>query len=98
MSVRRTPALITLALAALALAGCRRSPPPVVEVDAVVLLNDQPLPNALVEFVPDLKHFGAEMNSTGVTDEKGRVRLVCASGQQPGAVAGKHHVLVTEAP
>src|SRR5262245_27963016 len=79
-------------------AGCARVPPPVTEVEGVVLLDKQPLPNAYVEFVPELEHFGAELNSRGITDEQGRFQLVCAQRQQPGAVVAKHRVVVLEAP
>jgi len=64
----------------------------------VVLLNGQPLPNAYVEFVPQLSDFGAELNSTGTTDEKGQFRLICNEKKQPGAVVAKHRVLVTNPP
>lgn len=77
-------------------AGCAKVPPPVTVVEGVVLLNDQPLPMAQVEFVPDLKDFGAELNSTAVTDEKGRFSLTCNLKSQPGAVVAKHWVLVTD--
>ncbi len=78
--------------------GCAKTPPPVTDVGGIVLLDGQPLPNARVEFIPQLADFGAELNSGGVTDEKGRFRLTCSEKQQPGAVVGKHRVLVTEAP
>jgi hypothetical protein len=95
-----TRALAALALlAAVAVGGCGAgAPPPVTEVEGTVLLDSKPLPNAQVEFVPQLKKYGAEMNSIGVTDENGRYRLTCNFKQQPGAVVGKHWVLVTEAP
>jgi hypothetical protein len=86
----------TLALAAFV--GCTHTPPPVTEVEGVVLLNEIPLPKAHVEFVPDLQHFGAEMNSIGATDEKGKFQLTCHFKSQPGAVVGKHRVVVTEVP
>src|SRR5262249_20609279 len=63
-----------------------------------VLLDGKPLPKAQVEFIPDLRHFGAETNSRGVTDDAGHFRLTCLYNQQPGAVVAKHHVVVTEAP
>jgi hypothetical protein len=84
--------------AALALPGCRRVPPPVTDAEGTVLLDGKPLPQAQVEFVPELTHFGAEMNSTAVTDDQGHFHLTCAYNQQPGATVGKHHVLVTEPP
>src|SRR5947209_426150 len=88
-----------LALAAvLAAAGCAKGPPPVTEVEGIVLLNDRPLPQAQVEFVPDLSYYGAEMNSTAVTDEKGHFRLTCNFKGQSGAVVAKHRVLVTDPP
>ncbi len=82
----------------LALNGCTRTPPPVTEVEGVVLLDCKPLPQAKVEFIPELAHFGAEMNSTGITDDQGHFSLTCTYKSQPGATVGKHHVLITEAP
>ena len=75
--------------------GCAKSPPGVVEVSGVVLLDGQPLPKAKVEFVPQLKDFGAEYNSVGITDDKGRFTLTCGN-QKSGAVVGKHLVLITD--
>lgn len=91
---RRT-LLTGLALALLA-PGCSTKPPAVVPVEGVVTLDGVPLPRAHVEFVPDLKDFGAEYNSSAVTDENGRFTLVCALGGQPGAAVATHKVLVTE--
>jgi hypothetical protein len=85
-----------LGLAALLAAGCSKAPPPVVEVTGVVLIDGQPLPRAKVEFIPQLKGFGADQNSSAVTDDQGRFTLMYQFGTQPGAVAGLHHVLVTE--
>jgi hypothetical protein len=70
----------------------------VVPVQGTVTLNGKPLPKASVTFVPQLDHFGAESNSTAVTDENGRFTLTCAYNDQPGAIVGKHVVLVTESP
>jgi hypothetical protein len=96
--LRRDVLLLALALV-LALGGCGKpSPPPVTDAEVVVLLNGEPLSSALVQFVPMLEHYGAEMNSQGITDNKGRAQLVCAQKQQPGAVVGKHRVLVRDAP
>jgi hypothetical protein len=88
-----------LAALCLSAAGCgKQSPPPVTEAGGVVLLNGNPLPNAQVQFVPDLSGFGAELNSTAITDEQGRFQLTCAKDQQAGAVVAKHRVVVTDAP
>jgi hypothetical protein len=78
--------------------GCGKVPPAITEVEGVVTLDGAPLPSALVQFMPELDQFGAEMNSTGITDEKGRFKLTCAFKQQPGAAVGKHRVLITNAP
>src|SRR5262249_16316071 len=95
---RRPPIYLGPLLALLALGGCAKSPPPVTEVEGVVMLDGNPLPNARVEFVPQLSDFGAEMNSSGITDEQGKFRLICNHQQQTGAVVGKHRVLVTDRP
>src|SRR5438876_709313 len=82
----------------LAVSGCAKGPPPVTEVSGVVLLDGKPLPQARVEFVPDLSSFGAEMNSSAITDDDGRFTLELTYKSQPGAVVGKHHVVVAERP
>jgi hypothetical protein len=79
-------------------AGCKPTPPPITAAQGTVLLNGKPLPGAMVEFVPELKDFGAEMNSKGVTDEKGHFSLTCTYKSQEGAAVGKHRVVVTEGP
>jgi hypothetical protein len=90
------PALAGLGLIAAALSGCARVPPPVTDAEGTVLLDGKPLPQAQVEFVPELRNFGAEMNSTAVTDDGGHFHLTCTYKEQPGAVVARHHVLVTE--
>jgi hypothetical protein len=77
--------------------SCAKVPPPLTEVEGTVLLNDQPLPNAQVQFMPDLADFGAELNSTAITDEQGHFRLSTQTGQS-GAVVAKHRVVVKDAP
>jgi len=96
MSRRSFVLLALLAGCLLASSGCKKSPPPVVEVTGRVTLNDKPLPNARVEFVPELKDFGAEVNSFGVTDEKGEFTLTCSWKNQAGAVVATHRVLVMD--
>jgi hypothetical protein len=80
--------------------GCSGpQPPPFTEVEGVVLLDGQrAIPNVQVEFVPELKHFGAACNSSAVTDEKGFYRLVSAYQKAPGALVGRHRVLIREQP
>jgi hypothetical protein len=88
-----------LAFATLGLAmtsGCTPKLPAIVPVSGTVYLDGKPLAFANIEFVPDLRDFGAESNSTAVTDEEGHYSLVCSYRQQPGAVVATHHVLVME--
>lgn len=87
---------ITLAFSLLA-SGCTKSPPAVTEVTGTLLLNNQPLPFAQVDFMPELSSFGAQYNSTAVTDERGRFTLICANGEAGAAVA-THRVIVFEGP
>ena len=65
-------------VALLSSTGCSPKMPPVVPVSGTVYLDGQPLPLARLEFVPELKNFGAESNSTAVTDEAGHFTLICA--------------------
>ncbi len=95
----RIPVRGTLVYLALLLAGgCTHTPPPITPAEGVVLLNGEPLPNALVQFAPDLEYFGAEFNSTGITDEKGQFQLTCRSKSEPGAVVARHRVVIIDAP
>lgn len=99
MRIRFRAVILRLVLLLLPLAGgCAPTPPPMTPVEGVVLLDGEPLPSALVEFAPDLEQFGAEMNSSGITDEKGQFQLTCLLKSEPGAVIGKHRVVVTDAP
>jgi hypothetical protein len=79
-------------------AGCSKSPPPVVEVTGVLLLDGKPLPHAKVEFIPQLSGFGAETKSMAITDNQGRFTMLYGFQMTPGAVVGPHQVLVTEGP
>ena len=97
MRVVMTRTLIVSACAGLfACAGCGPHLPEVVPVSGVVTINGEPLPNARITFAPLLDSFGAESNSTAVSDAEGRFQLVCQYNDQPGAVVGQHVVMVTE--
>jgi len=78
---------------ALALVGCAKSPPEIVTVEGVVLVNGQPLPNATITFVPMIEGFGAEYIATGASDEQGRFKVVCPG--KNGCPAGENRVTVT---
>lgn len=84
-----------IVLVAFVATGCVASPPPIVPVEGVVLLNDQPLPNAQVQFVPMARGLSAEYIASGTTDVNGRFTLSCKG--QPGACACENRVIVIEA-
>jgi len=94
--MKRLMALFVAAALLGAAAGCGSTPPRIVEAEGVLTLDGRPLPFATVEFIPELKGFGAEYNSTAVTDENGRFELVCAYKSQPGAAVATHRVVVTD--
>ena len=83
-------------LAAMAAAGCGPTPPAIVLVEGVVLLDGKPLPGAEVQFVPMIQGFGGEYIAVAVTDEQGRFKLAC-NGRE-GASAGENRVTVSEGP
>jgi hypothetical protein len=78
--------------------GCTPTPPPLTDAEGIVTLNGEPLPYARVVFAPELDRFGAEMNSVGITDEKGQFKLTCMFKSEPGAVVASHKVMITEGP
>jgi hypothetical protein len=97
MPVPTRPIALCLALALLA-CGCAEAPPRLTEVEGTVLLDNKPLPQALVRFVPEASGPGAALIATGVTDDQGHFRLTCDMKNEPGAVVGKNRVVVIDAP
>ncbi len=81
-------------LTAVVLSGCGGGPE-LVEVAGVATLDGQPLANVLVTFVPEATKDRAAFRSMGMTDQEGKFRLQ-AETQRPGALAGKHRVLVED--
>jgi hypothetical protein len=68
------------------------------EVSGVVLLNGKPMPDALVEFLPDQEKGTRGPMSMGTTSAGGRFRLVSSdSDRRGGAVVGFHRVLIQDA-
>src|SRR6516165_10959434 len=90
--------LLGLLLVALLATGCKKTRPPVTEVEGRLLLNNQPLPKAYVRFMPELTDWGADMNSWAITDDQGHFKLTCLWGDQPGAAVAMHRVVVTDPP
>jgi hypothetical protein len=81
----------TLALAAI---GCgARNWPMNEQVEGTVKMDGAPLPNVMVQFVPDLDPKRQAPQSAGMTDENGHFTLTC-DNKKPGAVLGKHNVVV----
>ncbi len=91
-------AALVSAFACLLASGCGPRLPPFTKVEGTVLLDGRPLPGAVVEFVPELTGFGADYNSTAITDDKGHYELVSVYKKTPGALVARHHVLVREQP
>jgi hypothetical protein len=77
--------------------GCSRLPA-VTEVEGTVYLNDEPLPNARIQFIPELDGFGAEVYSQAITDEQGHYCLSFPFKEKTGAVVGKHRVVIADPP
>ncbi len=79
----------------LALAGCSRSTSYTQNesVEGTVTLDGAPVANAVVQFVPDIDPKVQAPSSSGYTDEKGHFKLTCEN-TKPGAVVGKHNVVV----
>jgi len=85
---------VPAALALGILSGCT-DPVPLVDVAGTVRLDDRPLPNVLVTFLPDPAKGTAGPCSRAVTDAQGRYRLRCED-RRPGAVLGWHRVLIED--
>ena len=93
---RSTLGALAAGVAALLLPGCSKAPPPIVPVEGVVLVNNEPLANVQVQFTPMAANLGYESIATGTTDDQGRFQLTCKG--QPGACAVRSRVTITEAP
>jgi hypothetical protein len=74
---------------ALAVAGCGRGPA-LAPVSGTVTMNGKPLARVRVEFWPE----EGSPRSTGSTDEAGRFTLTTDGTAKPGAVVGRHKVVL----
>ena len=74
-------------------AGCSSGIQMNEQVEGTVKLDGAPLANVVVEFVPNLKSTTQAPVSSATTDASGHFKLICAN-QKPGAVVGKHNVLI----
>jgi hypothetical protein len=66
-----------------------------VDVSGVVKLDGMPMPDALVEFLPDPEQGTHGPRSSGITDAEGRFRLV-RDDERGGAVVGFHRVIIQD--
>jgi hypothetical protein len=66
-------------------------------VSGVILLNGKPMPDAIVQFVPEQDKNTDGPTSSGTTDEEGRFRLKGDDKYgKDGAVVGFHRVVVQD--
>src|SRR5438874_12582509 len=93
---RRVLPIALLALLLLTANGCG-SNTDLADVSGVVMLDGKPMPEALVEFLPDSDKGTHGPVSGGTTDAEGRFKLVCYEGKRAGAVVGSHRILVQDA-
>jgi hypothetical protein len=93
--MRLRACLLSLVLALL-LAGCGKGYK-TAPVSGKVTLGGSPLPNAMVQFVPEgAGGKGPLPSSVGTTDKDGHYSLVLDnSSKTKGAVVGKHKVIIT---
>jgi hypothetical protein len=80
------------------LAGCGGSGPKPVPVSGRVTLDNKPLANATLQFVPaaGAQEGAPPLSSVGTTAEDGRYELILNNAAKTkGALAGKYKVIVT---
>jgi hypothetical protein len=71
---------------------------PFAEVSGVVVLDGKPMPEAIVQFLPDPDKKTEGPTSSGKTDEAGRFRLMSEDKYgKDGAVVGFHRVVIWDA-
>jgi hypothetical protein len=73
-------------------AGCG---PKLAPVSGKVTLDDKPLVNATVIFMPDSDQLNPGPGSKAKTDSKGQFSLELMTGDTKGAILGKHKVSIT---
>ncbi len=86
---------IFLGLACLGATGCgARSLPFTEPVEGTVMFNQNPVVGARVQFVPVIETDANAPASSAVTDGNGYFRLLRDDNGKPGAVVGRHKVVV----
>src|SRR5262245_38990911 len=92
MIYSRTTFLV-LGLVVLA-SGCRKRLEFADTVEGTLTLDGKPVPQALVEFIPEPQGDSKVPRSSSVTDAQGFFRLTREDNGQAGAVVGTHRVVV----
>lgn len=83
-----------LTILPIALSACGRHPPPAT-VEGTLWLDNEPLDNCLICFLPEPNQQAKGPHSTAVTDRQGAYRLRF-DNQQEGASIGWHRVTVQD--
>ncbi len=78
------------------LAGCGSSKPELTEVNGVVLLGGNPLPNAEITLIPVAGAEPDKASLIAVTDDHGKFQIT--TNGKPGAAPGDYLVIVAEGP
>lgn len=76
--------------------GCGNSGPAPIPVEGTITVGGKPMADLLIQFTPVQVADGIKvLNSSGVSDASGKFVLKCDNGA-PGAIPGKHHILITD--
>ncbi len=90
----RLKILVLMFGSSVVLCGCGRSIPEVVQAGGVVKIDGEPLPRAVVSFVPMAEGLDGSHIATGISDENGRFTLSFFSGS--GVYAGLNKVTIRD--
>lgn len=93
VSWRSLPVVVTITLVA-ALPGCSR-PVKLVPAEGVVEIGGKPANGIIVQFLPQPVEGEKRPTSFATTGDDGSFQLVTNDGK-PGAVEGKHHVILAD--
>src|SRR5262249_21261382 len=78
-----------------AAAGCSAGSVPFTDtVEGTLTLDNVPVADALVQFVPDLPEGTRACDASGLTDAKGFFRLTRNDNHKPGAAVAAHRVVI----
>lgn len=87
--------IVGLGLLGLMTIGCDPGTPEVVQAKGNVTINGEPLPNALVSFIPMAEGLDGNHKCIGTTDENGNFTLASYAGM-PGAYACINKVTIVD--